>query len=111
MLTPHQAQQLLAALLEDYPGEYITGYLLNARTVGDSLVGQVYKAPGQPPGTPILAQIDVIVDYGRRYLVRANGYDCFVIVSFHPQGGRRSLRQTLALFDGALRLGSRYTHH
>lgn len=111
MLTPHQAQQLLAALLEDYPGESITGYLLNARTVGDSLVGQVYKAPGQPPGTPILAQIDAILDYGRRYLVHANGYDCFVIVSFHPRGGRRSLQHTLALFDGARCLGSSYTHH
>lgn len=111
MLTPRQARLLLAALLEDYPGEYITGFLLNARALGDTLQGQVYKAPGVPAGTSVLAKIDVIIEHGRRYLVHANGYDCFVIVTFHPQGGRRSLQQTVAQFEAAQRLGSRYTHH
>ena len=111
MLTPHKSQLLLAALLEDYPDEVITGYFVDADVKSYCLVGHIYKSMHHPDGARIIAEIAEVVDYGDRYLVRSGDYDCFVIVNFHPRGGRRAMRQTLELFESAERVGSKFTCH
>lgn len=101
MLTPRKSKLLLTALLEEYPGEILTGYILDVQVKSYCLVGNIYKSPSHPNGTQIIAEIGEVVDYGDRYLVRSGNYDCFVIVNFHPRGGRRALHYTLKLFENA----------
>lgn len=111
-LTPHKQSLLLIALLENYPGAFITGYVLDAYISRYCLVGRVYKSRVYPDGTLILSEpITQVFDYTRRYLIETCDHECFLVVSFHSHGGRQSLEHLLALFKNAARLGSRYCLH
>lgn len=111
MLSPRKSQLLLAALLEDYPDEILTGYIVDAQVERYSLIGTVYKSPYHWDGERITAEIDAVRDYGHRYLVHANHYDCFVIVNFHQHGGRQSMTLTIDQFECAARVGSKFNSH
>lgn len=111
MPTPRKSHLLLHALLRDYPGEIVTGFILDAHVQSYCLTGYIYKSPSHENGERVIAEVREVVDFGEYYVVHAGEYDSFVIVNFHPRGGRRAMRYMLALFDGAARAGSNFTRH
>jgi len=101
MLTRHQKLRLVDALLERYPDEVITGYVMSARIVSACLVGKVYQAWGYGQGDRLVSgAITRIIQYERRWLIETTEGDCLAIVSFAP-GGRRSLLHLAGLFETA----------
>lgn len=84
MLTLRKRQQLLTALLEDYPEEYIDGYVIDARIDCHCLSGYIYKALGYDNGELFTADVECIVRYARRYVVRTH-HAAYLIVNFHPR--------------------------
>ncbi|MCV6336258.1 hypothetical protein OFL47_06230 [Pseudomonas aeruginosa] len=108
MLTLRKRQQLLTALLEDYPEEYIDGYVIDARIDCHCLSGYIYKALGYDNGELFTADVECIVRYARRYVVRTH-HAAYLIVNFHPQGGRRALCETLAIFTRGTALSTPLT--
>ena len=111
MLTRHQKLRLVDALLERYPDEMITGYVMNARIVSACLVGRVYQAWGYAQGERLVSgAITQIIRYERRWLVKTSERDSLLIVNFAP-GGRRSLLHLAGLFETALLTHSRWCLH
>lgn len=111
MLTRHQKLRLVDALLERYPDEVITGYVVNARIVSACLVGTVYQTWGYAQGERLISgAITQIIQYERRWLIKTIDGDCLSIVSFAP-GGRRSLLHLTALFETAALAHSRWCLH
>ncbi|MBS9725035.1 hypothetical protein [Stutzerimonas stutzeri] len=111
MLTRHQKLRLVDALLERYPDEIVTGYVMNARIVSVCLVGEAYQTWGYAQGERLVSgAITQIIQYERRWLVKTTESDCFLIVNFAP-GGRRSLLHLVALFETAQLAGSRWHLH
>ena len=106
MPPPRKSKQLLYALLRDYPGEFVTGFVVDAHLQSYCLTGYIYKSPNHENGERVIAEVRDVVDFGDYYLVHSGKYDSFVIVNFHPRGGRRAMRYMLELFDGAAWLGS-----
>lgn len=101
MLTMHKRLMLLDALLECYPDEIITGYLVDARVSCNTVVGHAYKALGYREGEFLHSgEIREVIQYQHRWLIRARGYDCLVIVNFAP-GGRQALMHLIDLYQTA----------
>lgn len=106
--------RLARAMLERYPDETITGYLVDARIVSFCVVGRLYNDLWNvyPDGTLITsAEISVLEEHGKRWLIKTRDGDCYVVVSFHRQGGRRSLYHLAALFKSASLAHSRWCLH
>jgi len=111
VLTRHQKLRLVDALLERYPDEMITGYVMNARIVSACLVGRVYQAWGYAQGERLVSgAITQIIRYERRWLVKTSERDSLLIVNFAP-GGRRSLLHLAGLFETAQLTHSRWCLH
>ncbi|MNZ95033.1 hypothetical protein D3C78_1141600 [compost metagenome] len=109
MLTLHKKLMLLDALLESYPDECISGYLLDVRISCGCVQGLIYKAWYFRNGELITSgEIHEIVDYGNRFLIRTVDSQTFVIVSFHPRGGRKSLQHLIQLYQAAQLVHSRW---
>lgn len=101
MLTTHKKLLLLDALLEYYPDEIITGYLVDARVSCNTVVGHAYKALGYGEGELLRSgEIRWVVQYEKRWLIRTREYDCLVIVNFAP-GGRQALMHLIDLYQTA----------
>lgn len=111
ILTPRKSQLLLNALLREYTGVIVTGFILDAHIQNCCLVGRVYKSPSHANGERVIVEIREVVDFGVYYLVHSGRHDSFVIAHFHPRGGRRAMRHMLAMFEGAAQLGSKFTCH
>lgn len=101
MLTTHKKLLLLEALLESYPDEVITGYLVDAQISCNTVVGRVYKALGYGEGELFCSgEIREVIQYQQRWLIKARGYDSLIIVNFAP-GGRQSLMHLIDLYETA----------
>ncbi|WP_336353101.1 hypothetical protein [Pseudomonas atacamensis] len=112
MLTDRKVRMLLSALLESYPEQWITGYLLDAYISSYCVIGTVYKSLEYRDGALILSEpISQVLEYQHRYLIEISDRERFLIVNFHTHGGRKSLTHLLSLFSTAARLGSRYCLH
>ena len=100
-LTPHKSQLLLTALLESYPDEYLSGYLMDVRLCGDCAAGLAYKAYGLAPGELLITDvISEVIRYPGRWLIKTRSHGCWLLVNFAP-GGRQSLLRLVDLFDSA----------
>lgn len=101
MLTTRKKLLLLDALLESYPDEVITGYLVDARVSCNTVVGRAYKSLGYGEGELLRSgEIREVIQYQHRWLIRARGHDCLVIVNFAP-GGRQALMHLIDLYQTA----------
>ncbi|WP_137823028.1 hypothetical protein [Pseudomonas sp. D(2018)] len=101
-LTTAKKLRLLEALLQPYRGHMVTGYLVDARIQCGCIVGIAYNAWSYQNGQRIdPTEIVAAVECDGRWLIDTYDHDCFVVVNFHPQGGRRSLHQMIALFQSA----------
>ena len=101
MLTLSQKARLADALLESYPDEFITGYVMDARIAAGCLVGAAYKAWGYAQGDRLISgAITEIMQYDRRWLIKTREHDCLVVVNF-ARGGRQALLHLVDLFQTA----------
>lgn len=101
MLTLSQKARLADALLENYPDELITGYVMDARIAAGCLTGDAYKAWSYGLGERMISgAITEIIKYDRRWLIKTREHDCWVIVSF-ARRGRQSLLHLIDLFQTA----------
>jgi hypothetical protein len=101
-LTKAKKLRLLEALLQTYPGHMVTGYLVDARIQCGCVVGIAYNAWSYRNGQCIdPVEVAAVVECDGRWLIDTCDKDCFVVVNFHPQGGRRSLNQLIKLFQSA----------
>ena len=101
MLTLSQKARLADALLESYPDEFITGYVMDARIAAGCLVGAAYKAWGYAQGDRLISgAITEIMQYERRWLIKTREHDCLVVVNF-ARGGRQALLHLVDLFQTA----------
>lgn len=108
MLTTHKKLRLLDALLEYYPDEIITGYLVDAQISCNTVVGKAYKALGYGEGELLRSgEIREVVQYENRWLIKTLDQDCFLIVNF-SSGGRQALMHLIDLFQTARLLHSRW---
>lgn len=108
MLTTHKRLLLLDALLESYPEEVITGYLVDAKVTCNTVVGRAYKALGYGEGELFFSgEIREVIEYEHRWLIKTREHDCLVIVNFAP-GGRQSLMHLIDLYQTARLLRSRW---
>lgn len=111
MLTLSQKARLADALLENYPDEFITGYVINARIAAGSLIGAVYKAWGYVQGERLISgAITEIMQYEHRWLIKTREQDCFVVVNF-GRGGRQAMLHLIDLFQTARIAQSRWCIH
>lgn len=100
-LSPHKSQWLLSAMLESYPNEYLSGYLMDVRICGDCATGHVYKAFGLVPGELLVTGVITdVIRYPGRWLLKTLGRECWVVVNFAP-GGRQALGHLVELFESA----------
>ncbi|WP_437270136.1 hypothetical protein ACRYHF_00095 [Stutzerimonas balearica] len=106
---PARTQRLLLeALLEHYPGEIITGYLVNATVSCNCVQGHAYRVRRYPEHAVLTSgEISQVVRYGARWLIHTVDFDCFVIVNFAP-GGLQSLRHLIDLYETARMVQSRW---
>lgn len=102
MLTSSQKARLADALLENYPDELITGYVMDARIAAGCLTGGAYKAWGYALGELMISgAITEITQYETgRWLVKTRELDCLVVVNF-ARGGRQALLHLVDLFQTA----------
>ena len=108
MLTTHKRLMLLNALLEEYPDEVITGYLVDTRVSCNSVVGHVFKAWGYANGELLVSgAIKAVVQYENRWLIKTLDRDCFLIVNF-ASGGRQALMHLIDLYQTARLLHSQW---
>ncbi len=99
---------LLEALLEHYPDEIITGYLVNAHVSFNCVQGHAYKVRRYPEHAVLTSgEITHVVRYSTRWLIHTKDFDCFVIVNFAP-GGLQSLRHLIDLYETARMVHSRW---
>lgn len=111
MLTFSKKARLADALLESYPEEIITGYVIDACIVAGCLVGAAYKTWGYAQGEPMISgTITEIMQYERRWLIKTREHDCLVIVNF-SRGGRQALLHLADLFQTARLAQSRWCIH
>tara|TARA_R110000868_G_scaffold326528_2_gene587538 strand:- start:4182 stop:4517 length:336 start_codon:yes stop_codon:yes gene_type:complete len=111
MLTLSQKARLADALLENYPDELITGYVMDARIAAGCLTGNAYKTWGYALGEPIVSgAITEIMQYERRWLIKTREHDCLVVVNF-ARGGRQALLHLVDLFQTARLSHSRWCVH
>lgn len=111
MLTLSQKARLADALLESYPDEFITGYVMDARIAVGCLVGAAYKAWGYAQGDRLISgAITEIMQYERRWLIKTREHDCLVVVNF-ARGGRQALLHLVDLFQTARLSHSRWCVH
>lgn len=113
MFSRYKKLLLTDALLEDYPDELITGYIVDALIRCESVLGLIYKGWGYRNGESFVsATISEVVLYeGPRWLIKTIERDCFVIVNFHTRGGRQSLLYLTDLLNSAALAGSSYCWH
>ncbi len=106
---PARTQRLLLeALLEHYPDEIITGYLVNATVSCNCVQGHAYKVPRYPAHTVLTSgEITRVVRDGARWLIHTEEFDCFVIVNF-ARGGLQSLLHLIDLYETARIAHSRW---
>ena len=99
---PARTQRLLLeALLEHYPDEVITGFLVNATISCNCVRGHAYKVRRYPEHAVLTSgEISHVVRDGARWLIHTEDFDCFVIVNFAP-GGFQSLRHLIDLYETA----------
>lgn len=110
-LPPRTQHLLLEALLESYPNEIVTGFLVNAYVSCSCVVGNAYKAWGYPEHALLASgEICEVMQYEHRWLVKTREHDCLVIVNF-AHGGRQSLMQLLDLYRTARLAGSSWCVH
>lgn len=103
---------LVNAMLEDYPDLPITGYVMNAFITCYCVIGRVYKSSDHRDGGPIISEeITKILEFGQRYVVETADGKRYLLVNFHPSGGRKSLAFLLSMFASAAMAGSRYCVH
>lgn len=112
MISPYKAVQLVKALLEDYPDNRLTGYLMDVHITSYCAMGRVYKHAQYPDGRQILTEeIHRVVAFeGRRprYLIETVDGEQLLVVSFHSSGGRKSMELLLDMFSSGALSGSRY---
>lgn len=107
-LSARTQRLLLEALLEHYPDEIITGYLVNATVSCNCVQGHAYKVRRYPAHTVLTSgEITRVVRDGARWLIHTEEFDCFVIVNFAP-GGLQSLRHLIDLYQTARMVQSRW---
>src|SRR3990167_952444 len=99
---PFRTQHLLLeALLESYPNEVITGFLVDAYVSCSGVIGNAYKAWSYPEHALLTSgEISEVVQYEHRWLIKTRENDCLVIVNF-ARGGRQSLLHLIDLFQTA----------
>lgn len=103
--------RLLEALLESYPDEVITGFLVNAYVSCNCVIGNAYKAWGYPEHALLTSgEISEVMQYEHRWLIKTREHDCLVIVNF-MRGGRQSLLHLIDLFEGARLAHSQWCLH
>lgn len=108
-LTLRKKMMLLGALLESYPDEFISGYLVDAYITGTTVTGRAYKTSGYSNGALLISgEIAEVVRDGHRWLIKTRHHETFVIVNFHVCGGRQSLLHMIDLFESARLLSSRW---
>lgn len=108
MLTTRKKLLLLDALLESYPDEVITGYLVDAQISCNTVLGRVFKAFGYGEGELLRSgEIREVIEYEHRWLIKTQDHDCLAIVNFAP-GGRQSLMHLIDLYQTARLLHSRW---
>lgn len=101
-LTTGKKLRLLEALLQPYSGHMVTGYVVDARIRCACLLGIAYNAWSYRNGQYIdPVEITAVVECDGHWLIDTYDQDCFVVVNFHPHGGRRSLYQLIKLFQSA----------
>lgn len=114
MLSNAKLARLAKAMLEPFP-DVVSGYLTDARIDRGCVVGRIYKDIVGRYANGALIRSDEIFElqlYGRqRWLVKTLGYGCYVIVDFHPHGGRQSLMQLAEMYESAAILHSRWPLH
>lgn len=115
MISPYKAVLLVKALLEEYPGYVITGYLMDAYITSYCAMGHVYKHAEYGNGRQMLTQqIRKVVEFESRYgryLIETVDGELLVLVNFHSCGGRKSMAFLLELFTSGALSGSRYCVH
>ena len=57
MPPPRKSKQLLYALLRDYPGEFVTGFVVDAHLQSYCLTGYIYKSPNHENGERVIAAL------------------------------------------------------
>jgi hypothetical protein len=108
-LSLRKKTMLLGAMLESYPDEVITGYLVDAFITCNVVTGHAYKASGYSNGERLISgEIAEALRDGHRWLIKTRDHKTFVIVNFHVCGGRRSLLHMIDLFESARLLSSRW---
>lgn len=101
-LTTAKKLRLLDALLQTYPGHMVTGFVIDARIRCACLLGIAYNAWSYQNGQRIEpVEVLAAIKCDGHWLIDTCDKDCFVVVNFHPQGGRRSLNHLLELFQTA----------
>ena len=85
-------------------GGFLTPGLVGGSLIWDNPVQQLLGDNGEL----FTADVECIVRYARRYVVRTH-HAAYLIVNFHPQGGRRSLCETLAIFTRGTALSTPLT--
>lgn len=115
MISPYKAVLLVKALLEDYPGHVITGYLTDVHIFQECAYGHVYKHAEYGHGRRMITEsINRVIEFQgrpRRYMVETVDGEQLLVVSFHSSGGRKSLELLVDRFACAALLGSRYCLH
>lgn len=115
MINPYKAVMLVKALLEEYPGYVITGYLMDAYIANFCAIGKVYKHAEYVNGRQMLTeQIRKVLEFESRdgrYLVETVDGELLLLVNFHSCGGRKSMELLLELFTSGALSGSRYCVH
>lgn len=102
MLTQRKKLRLLDALLESYPGEHISGYLLDVRISCGCVQGEIYNSLIFRDGQLVTSgEIIEVVDYGNRFVIKTYWHEAYVVVNFHTHGGRQSLKHLIGMFQSA----------
>lgn len=110
-LPPRTQHLLLEALLESYPDEIVTGFLVNAYVSCNRVIGNAYKVWSHPEHALLTSgEISEVMQYEHRWLIKTREHDCLVIVNFAP-GGRQSLLHLIDLFQTARLAHSRWCIH
>jgi hypothetical protein len=109
MDSAYKAGLLLHAILEDYPGYVVTGYLMDVYISSYCATGHIYKHIEYRNGRKMLTEeISKVIEFESRYMIETVDGERLLLVNFHPRGGRKSLDFLLELFGSGAMTGSRY---